>query len=386
MCHHQKTTYLTCVGDAKDPSTWSGTPYHFLEAGRRIGLIDEGLSLGGDGRNRTLQRILWNSATVLRGRRHGGFQYSNWFLENLYAPFQNRLAGNRAVNCFQMYPLSIVRNPSIEKWFYIDMTLRQLFDFYGAKLDNRTAADAMQREGDGYHAAQGVFTLSQWAADSVVCDYGVRPEKVRAVVPGANVDPDIYSHWFSQTPYRPIPSEQPLRLVFVGKYWRRKGLDRLMGAFQIARERGANFTLRIIGVDRESAPRAYGTVSGVEWKAFLDKRVSAVEFLDAVSECDVGCLLSRADASPIAVREYCALGLVTLCTNAGGSLEMAVPEASISVPVDASDESIAETLLRLCGERSRFERMRKEAWRHRQGALWGTTVTRMLNFMQTAIG
>jgi glycosyltransferase involved in cell wall biosynthesis len=285
-----------------------------------------------------------------------------------------------------MYPLSIVRNLSIEKWFYIDMTLRQLFDFYGADLDNRTTTDAMQRESDGYHAAQGILTLSRWAADSVIRDYGIPPAKVRAVVPGANVDRDIYSHWFSQTPYRPILSEQPLRLVFTGKYWRRKGLDRLMGGFQIARARGANLTLRIIGVDRESAPNVYRTASGVEWKAFLDKRVSALEFLDAVSECNVGCLLSRADASPIAVREYCALGLVTLCTNAGGSSEMAVPGASISVPVDASNESIAETLLRLCEKRSSFERMAEEAWRHRREALWDTTVTRMLNLMQTASG
>src|ERR1035441_253100 len=33
MHSHRTQTYLTCVGDAKDPSTWSGTPYHLLEAG-----------------------------------------------------------------------------------------------------------------------------------------------------------------------------------------------------------------------------------------------------------------------------------------------------------------------------------------------------------------
>jgi hypothetical protein len=95
-----RRTYLACVGDANDPSTWSGIPYHFLDAARRGGMIDEGLNLSVNSPDWKMQRILWNAAKVVRGRRQGGFQYSTWFLERLYAPIQGKLAGSRLVSFF----------------------------------------------------------------------------------------------------------------------------------------------------------------------------------------------------------------------------------------------------------------------------------------------
>ena len=261
------------------------------------------------------------------------------------------------------------------------MTLRQMFEF-GDPIDRRNAVEVMEREAMGYRAAEGVMTLSQWAADSVVLDYGVPKHRVRACVPGANIDPDIYSAWSQAKRRGPTRVGCPLRLVFVGKYWQRKGLDRLLAALRIARSRGADLTLRVIGVDRNTVPQAHRGDDGVEWVGFIDKRVNALKFFDAVSDRDIGCLLSRADASPIAVREYAALGLVTLCTTAGGSPEMAFPEASFPVPVDATSEAIADTLVAACNDRSAFEQMRNEAWQRRHRALWAATVEQMLGFIR----
>jgi glycosyltransferase involved in cell wall biosynthesis len=381
-----KKTYLAGVGNSNDPLTWSGTPFHLLEAGRRIGIIDEGLNLSACAPVWKLKRLLWNAATLAQGRHYGGFQYSNWFLERLYAPFQKVITNSRMLNWFQMYPASIIENNTIEKWFYIDMTLRQMFRCYGTSPDDHTAAIAIQQETAGYHASTGIMTLSQWAARSLVADYGVSPHRVHAVVPGANISSSIYSKWLTVTGYRPMDPEQPLRLVFSGRYWQRKGLDRLLDAFQLARSRGANLTIRVIGVLRESVPQQYRNIPAVEWLGIIDKGASPAALLNAVSECDVGCLLSRADASPIAIREFCALGLVTLCTDAGGSSEMTVPEASVSVSVNATNEEIAETLLRLCNDRQVTEQMRQHAWNHRHEALWSATVDGMRTFMPASSG
>ncbi len=374
-----KKTFLAGIGDSNDPLTWSGTPFHLLEAGRQAGILDEGLTLNVDSRSWKIRRVLWNARRLILGWRPGGFQYSAEFLERLYAPFHNKLQGSRIINWFQLYPPSIVANQTIDKWFYIDMTLKQLFESYGAgeALDQRTITDALERETAGYRAAEGIMTLSEWAAQSVIEDYGIPAERVHAIAPGANIRSDVYSEWYSTARFPESEPAQPLQLVFTGKCWHRKGLDRLLEAFLLAQAHGANLALRVIGVDPATVPLKYRNALAIEWVGFLDKRAEPATFLNAVSGCDVGVLLSRADASPIAVREYCALGLVTLCTNVGGTPEMALAGASVLIPAEASDEEIADALIRLCEDRQATERMRERAWGLRREALWHTAAIQM---------
>jgi glycosyltransferase involved in cell wall biosynthesis len=373
-------TYLVGIGDPNDPLTWSGIPYHFLQAAHEVGLVDEGLPLLANGLLWTVRRAAWNTWHVLSGYRYGGYQYQQRFLDELFSGVREKVAGARLVNCFQLFPPSAVRNGGIEKWFYVDMTLRQLFALYGAAIDRRTASEAIEREMEGYQSATGVMTLSRWAAASVIHDYGVPPERVHPVTPGANLDADAYTRWAASAPHPLAVDRQSLRLVFVGKYWKRKGLDRLVDAFRLARMRGAKLTLRVIGIPRESVPIGLRGVEGVEWKGLLSKRTDAPAFLSAVAECDVGCLLSRADASPIALREYCALGLVTLYTDVGGAPEMVEPGASVRVPSSAGTEEVADLLLSLWRDPARFREMRAAAWGARDRALWRTTCSHMLEF------
>lgn len=380
MLNQKPFTYLAALGDTNDPATWSGTPYHFLKSAKAAGLIDEGLVLRRSGLPWALRRLVWNACQILRGRRHGGFQYQPNFLERLFSSVRSTITNARVINCFQLYPPSIVLDHRVEKWFYIDMTLRQLFESYGQDLDDRTKAEAIERERRGYHAAKMVMTLSQWAANSVVRDYGVPPDRVRTVIPGANLDPVEYAAWETDSSQREADAEAPLRLVFVGKYWRRKGLDTLIDAFAYARGRGALVTLSIIGVPRASVPSKYRSVQGVEWIGFLNKRHDAAHFLRALAGNDVGCLLSRSDASPIAVREFCAAGLITLCSDVCGAKEMTLPGASIVIPASASKSAIGDQIVSLCSDRTRRKEMATIAWQFRSQAGWDETCRRILEF------
>jgi len=381
-----KRTYLTCVGDANDPATWSGTPFHFLDAARKSGLIDEGLGLYVSSPAWKLKRLLWNAATLMRGRRLGGFQYSNYFLERIYAPFQNKLEGSRIMNFFQLYPPSIVRNAGIEKWFYLDMTLRQLVRCYGRVSDVRTANEAFLREEEGYRNATGVIAHSHWAARSVVEEYGVSANVVHVAVPGANFDTDTYREWDGCARTSPRNSDtEPLRLVFVGKYSRRKGLDRLLSAVHITRAQGASIVLRIIGLEEKDSPTEWRNEPGVEWFGFLDKRTEPRRFIQAVAENDLGCLLSRAEAGGMVLREFHALGLPVIGPAVGGSPEHMFSDASVQVGPETSDEAIAEILLNLYNDRSVLARMREHAWNRRHEALWEATVSRVLEFMPSEV-
>lgn len=382
----RKRTFLAAIGDSNSVATWSGIPFHFLEAARQAGLIDVGLPLAVVGRQWRARRMAWNLAQALRLDRTGGYQYSSGFLERLWQPFLPQISGGAVINCFPLYPPSVVADPRVDKWFFLDQTLLQLMDHYGIRKDlgARIVADALVREREGYLSAAGVIVHSHWAADSVVRDYRIDPAKVHVVLPGANLNPVEYERW--ETAQRPHErAAHPLRLVFVGKDWRRKGLDRLLRGLRQARAASSRMTLRVIGCPRESLPAELAGVDGVEWYGFVDKGSQPGRFLSAVAECDVGCLLSRAEAGGISLREYHALGLAVLGTQAGGSPEHALSEASVLVPIEAGDADVADILMSIERDRPHLDRMRRAAWERRHSVLWKATVENIRAFWPTPI-
>jgi glycosyltransferase involved in cell wall biosynthesis len=373
-------TFLAAVGDSNSPVTWSGIPYHFLQAARAQGLIDAGLPLSTDGLIWKARRIKWNLGRVLSGDRRGGYQYSRSFLESLWSPVLPGLKGNVVINCFQLYAPSVIKDRTIDKWFFIDQTLLQLFDYYDSRrfIGRRIAREAIEREREGYHAASGMIVHSKWAAESVIRDYGVPSNHVHVVLPGANLDPIEYAKWeLEEVEERGLEDDKkqrPLQLIFVGKYWKRKGLDRLLSALAIARLSGLKATLKVIGCRREDLPDHLRSVGGVEWLDFIDKRADASRFFRTLAECDVGCLLSRAEAGGIALREYHAFGLVVLGPKTGGAPEQMIQDASIAIAPEATDEEIADTLLNLERDSPWFNKLRSTAWQQRHSALWDESV------------
>jgi glycosyltransferase involved in cell wall biosynthesis len=305
------------MGDANDPRTWSGIPYHFLQSAQAGNLIDEGLSLDTEGADWKCRRLLWNGWRYLTGQGKGGYQYSVTALEHTWKPVQERIQDGVVINCYQLYPPSVVSVPRIRKYYYIDMTLKQLFDFYQQRnsVGPVIAQEALQREKEGYQAAELVVCHSHWAAQSVIEEYGIKAEKVKAIVPGANLDRETYQRWYLKALQPVRTSDQPLRLVFIGKYWDRKGLDRLLEAVQFVQQQGRKIELSVMGCRREELPAHLRETAHVTWLGFLDKRTEMTRFLNLVTQADMGCLLSRAEAGGMVLREYHALGLVVLGTS-----------------------------------------------------------------------
>lgn len=384
MATAKRAVYVAAVGDAGDPSTFSGIPFYFSLEAKRQGLVDEALALDALSRSQSLSRCLWNIWQISQLQEYGGFQYSPFFLERLWKPARSRVRGAVVINCFQLYPPSIVADPSVEKWYFIDMTLRQLFEEYGVgrHIGERVQIEALRREALGYRSAAGIIAHSQWAEQSLVRHYGVAESRIHVVCPGASFEEESYSKW-ERRRLRESPrmrAGRPLRLAFVGKDWRRKGLDRLLRALKLARSRGLDASLRVIGVRCSDVPAHFRDMSGIEWIGFLDKRHELRQFLDLVGDCEVGCLLSTAEAGGVALREFHALGLVVLCTNVGGSPEHTIDGANRIVPRGARDEDIARALLELGQDEGEWSRISSEAWRVRKEALWSHSVEEIMRF------
>src|SRR3712207_3669754 len=103
---------LAAIGDSNDPRTWSGIPYHFMQAARSQKLINEGLPLAVEGACWQARRMIWNLLRPVTDDRRGGYQYSRSFLERLWSPVLPSLKGNVVINCFQLFPPSVVKDQS----------------------------------------------------------------------------------------------------------------------------------------------------------------------------------------------------------------------------------------------------------------------------------
>jgi glycosyltransferase involved in cell wall biosynthesis len=253
-------------------------------------------------------------------------------------------------------------------------------------IGRRIAQRALREEREGYEAATGIIAHSRWAAQGVVERCGIASTKVYVVKQAANIDPLAYQAWERAEQIRREREcssggdEDGLRLVFVGLDGKRKGLDRLLRGLAIARSLGSQATLRVIGCGPKQMPPELRALPGVEWCGRVNKRQDAELFLRLVGDCHVGCLLSRVEAGGCGLSEYQALGLAVLGTSAGGAAEQILPGNGVIVDVDATDEEIAETLLRLERERESVESMRAVAWRQRRAATWDARVDQIRTF------
>jgi glycosyltransferase involved in cell wall biosynthesis len=226
--------------------------------------------------------------------------------------------------------------------------------------------------------------MSRFAAESVRRDYGVPDERIHVVVPGANLDPELYRRWEATAGQARSRTSDTLRLVMVSTQWRRKGLDRLLRALSLARRDGLRATLKVIGSSREELPPELAAQEGVEWLGRINKDTEADRFLHAVADADVGCILARYEAGGSVLREYHALGLAAFATTAGGMPDFMFSDAAVTVAPDASDEEIAAQLSSLGRDRGRLEALRRVAWQRRHEATWEETVRRLRNVITGA--
>ncbi len=363
----QRPRVLAVIGDANDPDAWSGIPYHFLTAARASGLIQRGLDLKPRGTAWRARRLLWNLGRMLAADRPGGYQFSAGFLDRLWAPHLAAVEGCELVNHFQLYAPSVVslaERGRVSLVPYIDMTLTELFEGYRLKrkIGRRVALKALELEARGYRAATKVITMSQQSAQILTTKYAISSNRVRVVVPGANLDETFL------TARRQPPGGDSGEFVvgYIGKDYRRKGLHRLVRAIELLRRRGVPVRLRVIG----HCPRELRQADGVEATGFLDKRSDPQGFIDALGQCALGCLPSYAEALGIALLEFLRLGIPVVGTRVGG-IPDAVPEgAGVLVDADVDPAGLAEVLGELCADEGAYARLRRGAAAAREWATW----------------
>ncbi len=252
---------------------------------------------------------------------------------------------------------------------YDDITVRQ-----AARYPAWAFSDLPRRDLDGrasiqdsqFRHAQAVCTTTEWAARSVIGDYGVAPAKVRVAGVGGRQ---------RQRPANRAWSEP--RFLFVGRDWARKNGELLLRAFDEVRSSCPTATLDLVGGHPpilQEGVRAHGLLmlENEEHQRRLDD-------LYARATCFV--MPSTVEPSGLAVVEAATCALPSIVTSAGGAAEVMSVGGLIVEP--GSVDALSSAMLALC-DGDVAQRLGELAHQNSARWTWALTAERILTALVAA--
>jgi glycosyltransferase involved in cell wall biosynthesis len=213
-----------------------------------------------------------------------------------------------------------------------DTTFGLMIDYYEgfSNLTVKSIREANLLEARALEKAEKVILPTKWAANSAERDYNISRDKIAVIPFGANID---------EAPDRNIAISRqitsPLRLLFLGVSWSRKGgVTAYRTAMELNR-RGIDTVLTVCGCTPPSE--------------YINGKVRCIPFLDKSKDKDVKVfnnllldshfliLPTRAECSAIVFSEAAAFGLPVIATRTGGVPDV-VEHSKTGVLIDLSDD------------------------------------------------
>ncbi|WP_414620703.1 glycosyltransferase family 4 protein [Calothrix sp. CCY 0018] len=193
-----------------------------------------------------------------------------------------------------------------------------------------------------YNAAAAIITWCEWAKDSLVHDYGIPAEKVLVIPPGVDLEQWNFKHNPSLESIESTP-ENPLRLLFVGGDFARKGGYTLLEAFLNGLDR--DFRLDIVTKDTNLKRE----LTGIEnIRVYCDLTPNSQRLKQLYAQADIFVFPTQADCLPSAISEAMAAGLPVITTDIGALCEQVEHGVNglIVPPSDATALAIALRMLK----------------------------------------
>lgn len=273
-------------------------------------------------------------------------------------------------------------NSPVPAVYFADSTFRQLVGYYPEfsnmfKSGERWGEECERRAIDV--AASCVYS-QKWAADSAIHDYGCAPEKVSIAEFGANLEnipgrDEVLSR-------RDRPGK-PLKALFVGFDWVRKGGEIAYGAVVELNKRGVQAELIVCGPgpDRDAAKRDNLTVVGL-----LDKNRpdDAARLHRCYMEADIFIMPTRGECSAVVYCEAAAYGLPVLTTDTGGVSSYIVRgETGYALPLSGKPADYAAQAIDIISDNARYAsfcRRSRQLYEDRLNwDVWGDRVIKVID-------
>jgi glycosyltransferase involved in cell wall biosynthesis len=186
-------------------------------------------------------------------------------------------------------------------------------------LSRRAVKARMDRQRRVYEHAVACCMSTTWAAESVVRDYGIPPEKVHAVGVGRNYE------------IQPVERDWSVpRFLFVGSDWEGKNGPAILRAFARLRADVPEATIDLVG-SHPAVERPGVTGHGFLHRGDRDARLRLEALLERAT-CFV--VPSLYEAAGIVYVEAAAAGIPAIGTTAGGAHDLIGDGGRVVDPVD----------------------------------------------------
>ncbi|MEJ2749644.1 MAG: glycosyltransferase family 4 protein [Anaerolineae bacterium] len=224
----------------------------------------------------------------------------------------------------------------------------EMGEHYGHKLNRNPLIRWYKHRANKklFQSAARVLPWSNWVRESLINDYDVSPQNIEVIPPGVDVNL-----------WRPCPRRQPggpLRVLFVGGDFYRKGGDDLLAALQLLPEGLAELVL----VTRSAVPEQPRV------KVYRNMQSNSVELVSLAQSCDVFVLPTKAEAFGIAAVEASAVGLPVVGTAVGG-LPDVVDDGVTGFLIQPGDKQALASRLKLLAENAALRQRLGKAARER---------------------
>jgi glycosyltransferase involved in cell wall biosynthesis len=193
---------------------------------------------------------------------------------------------------------------------------------------DRDLATVAYMEDECIRGADMLFPCSRAMGEVVRARMGETPSFSRCYPTPNPFDPELLKEL---RPQPHAPTDGPLRVLFIGRLERRKGVDLLVDAAQSLFDRGLNFTLRFMGGDTRTGPVADSMAAHLLTRIaprYRDRFTFDVAqhprsaLGPAIARADVCCFPSRWENFPYALLEAMASGAAVVGSDSGGMAEI----------------------------------------------------------------
>jgi glycosyltransferase involved in cell wall biosynthesis len=204
-------------------------------------------------------------------------------------------------------------------------------------IDLETIKRRRDRQHKIYESANGVFAMSQWFANTLIEWSGISPGKITVVYAGLN---SIGAIKEKTVPGVEATRNAPVKLLFVGRDFYRKGGDLVLEAMALLRrDRLPNVQLTIVGPDRWPLP-----TSIPEGVVFLGS-CTPPEVAQLFCEHDLFVMPSRFEAFGIAFVEALAHGIPVIGRSAFAMPEFIQPGKNGALVRTDDPAELASTII-----------------------------------------
>jgi glycosyltransferase involved in cell wall biosynthesis len=211
-----------------------------------------------------------------------------------------------------------------------------------------------------FGAARFVVACTRYCEKQLVSRLPALAGRVRVLRHG------LPRHYADGAVFRPTDGRS--RIVFVGRFVEKKGLDTLLDSLRLLTEDEVAFTAHLYGSGPlESALRTRSRALGLDDRVFFEGPLRNQDFYTAVNHDDVFVCPSRylpdgeRDGIPVTLLEAMAAGITVVSTTISGIPELIVPDVNGYLVVPDDPGALARTLRDLLEHPDRRAAVRQAA-------------------------